>query len=111
MSDRLTQADLLRFAYGEADELEEQVLSDPAYLAALEEIWAGELGNDLRPPIVRALQAQRFVADAFGAAIDVAIKFGAAVPHYMAAGERAETEVDRPEQEPVADGDEGTDPS
>ena len=110
MSERLTQADLLRFAYGEADELEELVLSDPAYLVALEEIWAGELGQDLRTPIVRALQTQRFISDAFGAAIDVAIKFGAAVPHYMAAGERAEPEEDDLEQRPDHDEDGAADP-
>ncbi len=86
MTDRLTQADLLRFAYGEADELEEVILADAGYLAAVEEIWASELPHDLRTPIVRALQMQKFVGDTFGAAIDVAIKFSEAIPHYLAAG-------------------------
>jgi hypothetical protein len=86
MSERLTQADLLRFAYGEADELEEQILGDATYLEAVEEIWASELPHDLRTPIVRALQMQKFVGDTFGAAIDVAIKFTEAIPHYLAAG-------------------------
>lgn len=103
MSDRLTQADLLRFAYGESDELEELILGDAAYLEAVEEIWASELPHDLRTPIVRALQMQKFVGDTFGAAIDVAIKFTEAIPHYLAAG--------NPEPDGTPDPDEDHDPS
>lgn len=87
MSERLTQTDILRFAYGEADELEDIVLSDPAYLDALEEIWAAELPRDLSGPVVRGLQMQKFVADTLGTALDVAIRFGEAIPRYLAAGE------------------------
>jgi hypothetical protein len=87
MSERLTHSDLLRFAYGEADELEETILADPSYLEALEEIWASELPHDLRVPVVRALQMQKFVSETFGAAIDVAVRFGEALPRYLAAGE------------------------
>jgi hypothetical protein len=85
MSDRLSHTDLLRFAYGEADELEAVILEDPDYMAALEEIWASELPTDLRTPVVRALQLHHFASRTIGAIIDLAISFGKAIPHYMAA--------------------------
>lgn len=87
MSDRLTQNDILRFAYGEADELEDAIMSNPEYLAVLEEVWASELPHDLSGPVVRGLQMQKFVSDTLGTALDVAIRFGEAIPHYLAAGD------------------------
>ncbi len=85
MSERLTQTDLLRFAYGEADELEDVILDDPDYLQALEEIWASEMPHDLRGPLVRTLQAQQTVSDTLGVVLDLTIAFGKAIPHYLAA--------------------------
>jgi hypothetical protein len=98
MSERLSHLDLLRFAYGEADELEDVILSDPGYLEALEEIWASELPRDLRPGLLRAVQLERFVSGTLGAALDLTIAFGRALPHYLAADASAE---------PPADPDEG----
>lgn len=95
MSERLTQTDLLRFAYGEADELEEAIFENPEYLDALEEIWASEMPRDLRGPLVRALQAQKTVSDTLGVVLDLTIAFGKAIPHYMA----ADAGVDEADQE------------
>lgn len=85
MSEAITTTDLLRFAYGEADELEDTILSDPEYLDALEEIWAGELPHDLRTPVVRALQFEQLASRTMGAVLDLGLSFGKALPHYMSA--------------------------
>ena len=94
MSDRLTQTDLLRFAYGEADDLEDVILENPAYLDVLEEIWASEMPRDLRGPMVRALQAQQTVSDTLGTVLDLTIAFGKAIPHYLAADASAGDDLD-----------------
>jgi hypothetical protein len=83
VSDTISQSDLLRFAYGEADELEDAILGDPEYLDALEEIWAAELPHDLRTTVVRALQFEQLASRTLGAVLDLGMSFGAAVPHYM----------------------------
>lgn len=82
---RLSVADIERFAYGEADELEATILGDEEYLAVLQEIWESELPNDLREPVLRALQLERFVRGALGLALDTAIGMGEGTLHYLAA--------------------------
>lgn len=89
----LSQSDLLRFAYGEADELEETILGNPEYLDALEEIWAAELPHDLRTPVVRALQLEQFASKTLGAVIDLGLSFGQAVTHYLGASIEEADEV------------------
>jgi len=99
VSERLTQTELLRFAYGEADELEEVILSDPEYLEVLEQIWAGEMSRDLSGPLVRTLQMQKMVSDTMGAVLDLTVAFGRAIPHYLAGGQTNGTTPD-PESDP-----------
>ncbi len=103
MSERLTQTDLLRFAYGEADELEDVILDDPEYLRALEDVWASEMPHDLRGPLVRTLQAQQTMSDTLGVVLDLTIAFGKAIPHYLAADVNQPVGTD-------ADSDEDDDP-
>ncbi|GIU91868.1 MAG: hypothetical protein KatS3mg011_0774 [Acidimicrobiia bacterium] len=79
---RLTREDVVRFAYGEADELEEVILGDPEYLSWVEEIWAQELPRDLTPAVMRAVQLQRLVTDTATAAFDVARLMGSALLRY-----------------------------
>jgi hypothetical protein len=83
MSGRLTRLDIERFAYGEADELEDVILADAECLRALEEVWAEELPRDLGARVLRALQIERFISGAAGAALDLTVKFGEAIPHYL----------------------------
>lgn len=83
MTNAITQSDLLRFAYGEADELEETILGSPEYLDALEEIWAAELPRDLRTPVVRAVQLEMLSSRTLGAVLDMGMSFGKAIPHYL----------------------------
>lgn len=83
MTNAITQSDLLRFAYGEADELEDSILANPDYLDALEEIWAAELPRDLRTPVVRAIQMEMLATRTLGAVLDMGMTFGKAIPHYM----------------------------
>jgi hypothetical protein len=80
---RLTPTEVERFAYGEADELEEIILSDPEYLATVEEIWAEEMPRDLRAPVLRALQLEQFVSGVLGATLDLTFKAGEAMSHYL----------------------------
>ena len=80
---RLSRTEIERFAYGEADELEDIILSDPGYLEALEEIWAEEMPRDLRAPVLRALQLEQFVSGVLGATLDLTFKTGEAVIHYL----------------------------
>ena len=82
---RLSIADIERFAYGEADELEATILGDEEYLAVLEDIWQSELPRDLREPVVRAIQLERFVSGTLGLALDTAIGMGEGTLHYLAA--------------------------
>lgn len=83
MTGRLTRLDIERFAYGEADELEDVILADSEYLRALEEVWAEELPRDLGTRVLRALQLERFVSGVARAALDLTVKFGEALPHYL----------------------------
>lgn len=80
---RLTQTELERFAYGEAEELTDVILSDPEYLEALEEIWAEEMPRDLRAPILRSLQLEQFVSGVTGMTLDFTFKVGQAIAHYV----------------------------
>ena len=82
---RLQLSDIERFAYGEADELESIIFENSEYLALLEEIWATELPSDLRTPVMRAVQFERFVSGTLGLALDTAIGMGQGVLHYLAA--------------------------
>lgn len=95
MSERLTQLDILRFAYGEADELEAVIFDDPDYLEQLEEIWASEMPRDLTGPLVQMARAQATVSDTLGLVIDVAVAFGKAIPHYLEADASGEEEDER----------------
>lgn len=79
----LNRFDIERFAYGEADELEDAILSTPEYLRQLEEVWAEELSRDLRLPVLRALQLERFVSGVAGATLDLTLKYGEAIGHYL----------------------------
>lgn len=81
--ERLTRLDIERFAYGEADELEETILSNPEYLAELEEIWAEELPRDLRTPVLRALQVEQFISGVLGTTLDLTLSMGSAFTHYL----------------------------
>lgn len=83
MTNAITQSDLLRFAYGEADELEDTILDNPEYLDVLEEIWAAELPRDLRTPVVRAVQLEMLASRTLGAVLDMGMSFGKAIPHYL----------------------------
>ena len=80
---RLTRTEIERFAYGEADDLEDIILTDPGYLEALEEIWAEEMPRDLRAPVLRALQMEQFISGVAGATLDLTFKIGEAVSHYL----------------------------
>ena len=82
---RLQLSDIERFAYGEADELGPVIFEDSEYLAMLEEIWAEELPSDLRTPVMRAVQLERFVSGTLGLALDTAIGMSEGVLHYLAA--------------------------
>lgn len=83
MTNAITQSDLLRFAYGEAEELEDAIFGNPEYLDALEEIWAAELPRDLRTPVVRAVQLEMLASRTLGAVLDMGMSFGKAIPHYL----------------------------
>ena len=82
---RLQLSDIERFAYGEADELESVIFEDAEYLSTLEGIWASELPGDLRTPVMRAIQFERFVSGTLGLALDTAIGMGQGALHYLAA--------------------------
>jgi hypothetical protein len=82
---RLQLSDIERFAYGEADELESLIFDDAEYLSMLEEIWASELPGDLRTPVMRAIQLERFVSGTLGLALDTAIGMSQGLLHYLAA--------------------------
>lgn len=95
MSDqRLQLADIERFAYGEADDLEAIILADAEYLEMLEEIWASELPVDLRGPVMRAVQFERFVSRTLGLTLDTAIGMGQGTLHYLAASAEDESDED-----------------
>ena len=82
---RLTRLELERFAYGEDDTHEDVILSDPGYVQALEEIWSSELPRDLAPGILQAIRLRDFIAGTTAAVVDLAVAFGAAIPHYLEA--------------------------
>ena len=82
---RLQLSDIERFAYGEADELETVIFENAEYLSILEEIWTSELPSDLRTPVMRAVQFERFVSGTLGLALDTAIGMGQGTLHYLAA--------------------------
>ena len=80
---RLSRTEIERFAYGEADDLEDLILTDPEYLEALEAIWAEEMPRDLRAPVLRALQMEQFISGVAGATLDLTFKIGEAMTHYL----------------------------
>lgn len=82
---RLTRDDVLRFAYGEADELEEVVLADDEYVGWLEEIWGNELPRDLRPGVMRALEIEAAVVEGISALVDLGGAFVSAAVRYLTA--------------------------
>lgn len=102
MSERLTQSDLIRFAYGHADELEETILADDEYIAALEDIWASEM-TDLTEPILKAIHLERLLSEGALAALDTGERLLKAALHYLSAGAEPE-QVDDADDEPTSDG-------
>lgn len=87
MSDRLTSEQLTRFAYGQADDLEELVLSDDTYIAFVEEIWSSEM-TDLTAPIMRAIHVERLIRESALAALDTGARLLEAGLHYLAGPDR-----------------------
>lgn len=86
MSDvKLSLADIERFAYGEADELEDVIFSSQAYLDTLEEIWAEELPSDLQPAVLRAIQLEKLIGDVLGLTLDTSAGLLGSVLHYLEA--------------------------
>ena len=83
MSERLTPDELIRFAYGQADDLEELILSDDDYVAFVEEIWSGEM-TDLTGPIMRAIHLERLIRESALAALDTGTRLLQAGLHYVA---------------------------
>ena len=101
MSERLTLNDLIRFAYGHADELEETILADDEYIAALEDIWAAEM-TDLTEPILRAIHLERLLSEGALAALDTGDRLIRATLHYLTSGFRPE-HIDAANDEPADD--------
>lgn len=83
MSEPLTHDDLIRFAYGNADELEDVILVDDEYIAFVEEIWSSEM-SDLTGPIMRAIHLERLVSESALAALDTGTRLFRAGLQYLA---------------------------